>query len=303
MEDIASELSGRLSAIVEKSAPSVVRVEGRRRRPASSGVVFSSDGVIVTAHHNVDSEDDIEVGLPGGGSASAVLVGRDPTTDLAALRVSSPGLTPAAWGEGSTLRAGHLVLGVSRPGRSVRASLGIASVVADAWRTPAGGRVDRYLQSDIPLQPGFSGSLLADVAGAVVGLNTAGLIRGLSTALPTTTIRRVVESLLAHGRVRRGFLGVGTSPVRLSPALAQKAGQSVALLILSVEPESPASRAGLFMGDAIVSVGGHPVKHAGDLLPVLEEERIGTEVELRIVRTDEFKDVKITVGTREGGGS
>ena len=181
----------------------------------------------------------------------------------------------------------------------MRASLGVVHALGDEWRTPAGGRVDRYLQTDIGLQPGFSGSLLVDLGGRAIGMNNAGLVRGTSLALPPATLRRVVETLVAHGHVRRGFLGIGTIPVRLPAALEKSVGQRAGLLVTSVAEESGAGRAGLLLGDVIVGVEGKGVASPGDLLPFLEEDRIGQSLSVRIVRAGDPRDVAVTVGARE----
>jgi S1-C subfamily serine protease len=295
------DLSARLSALVAKGAASVVRVDGRRT-PAS-GVTWSADGVVVTAHHAVERDEEIEIGLPDGSTAEAELLGRDPTTDVAVLRARASGLAPAVWTEPDLLEPGNLLVGVSRPGRSARASLGIAARVAGEWRGPGGGRVDRYLETSLEIVPGLSGSLVLDAAGAAVGLATAGLLRGTAMALPAPTLRRVVKAVLAHGRVRRGYLGVATVPVRLPPAAAEAAGQPTALLVTAVEPESPAGRGGLLLGDAIVSLAGARVAEPGDLLPALEEERIGDAAAVSVVRGGELRTLTVTIGAREPRGA
>jgi S1-C subfamily serine protease len=297
MPEVLAELSNALGAIVESAGPAVVRVEGRRRGP-SSGIAWSADGVVVTASHVLEREEGIEVGLPDGRSLDAALVGRDPTTDVAVLRVAASGLAAPHWADGSALRVGHLVLGVSRPGRAARAGLGVVAALGDAWRASTGGRIDRYVQTDLDVHIGFSGGLLVDASGRAVGMNTTGLLRGHSLVLPPPTLRRVVETLLAHGRVRRGFLGIGTYPARLPAGLESRLGQATALLVLSVEPETPAARAGLLLGDAVVSLAGHAVRHPGELLAALEEDRIGQEVTATIVRAGEVRELPITIGVR-----
>ncbi|MCI0441564.1 MAG: S1C family serine protease, partial [Chloroflexi bacterium] len=152
MAETLTQLSNDLAQLVEASGPHIVRVEARRRLPAS-GVVWSSDGLIVTAHHVIEQNDNIKVGLHDGSAVDATLVGRDPTTDVAVLRVSSAGLRTPAWAEPSSLRVGHLGLALGRPGRTVLATLGIVSALGDSWRTPAGGLVDRYLQTDVDMYP------------------------------------------------------------------------------------------------------------------------------------------------------
>lgn len=297
MSDLVKGLSSELAALVERGGVSVVRVDGRRM--PSSGVAWTADGVVVTAHHTLERDEGIEVGLPDGGSAPAALVGRDPTTDVAVLRAQATGLCVPAWVGPEAARVGSLAMALSRPGRSVRASLGIVSVRGESWRTPAGGRVDHYLQTDIARHPGFSGGLLIGVGGDALGLNTSGLLRGASLTVPSPTLRRVVEAILAHGRVRRGFLGLGTYAVRLPAELEKELGQSSALMIVSVESDSPASRAGLRLGDVLVTFDGHPVRHPADLLPLLDGERIGAEVPVRILRAGETRDATVTVGARD----
>ena len=292
------KLSGELAAAVASATPSVVRVEGRRRS-ASSGVAWSPDGVIVASHHAVDAEEGVPVGLHDGRTATAEVVGRDPGTDVAVLRVEATGLAVPQWDERAASQVGHLVLGLSRPGRSARARLGIVSVVAGEWRTPAGGRLESYLETDIEPHPGFSGGLLIGADGKALGVTTAGLLRGSGLAVAAPSLRRVVETLLARGRMRRGWLGIGTQPVALGPQLRTRLGQATALLVLSVQPESPAERAGLLLGDALLRAGEDRLTGPAALLPALDEDRVGRELTLRILRAGEERDVTIVVGERE----
>jgi len=291
-----SELSSELVAQVEEASPSVVRVEGRRGRPAS-GVIWSEDGLLLAADHALDGDESVEVGLPDGETAEAQLVGRDAGLDLALLRLSRTGLRPAAWSD-SVPRVGQLVLELSRPGRGPRAAVGMVARVGPEWRTPAGGKVERYVELDLALRPGFSGSLLLDAAGRGLGLAAGGLLRGAALALPPAALRRAVKAIVEHGGVRRGFLGIATVPVRL-PA---EAGQPHGLLLTGVEPGSPAALAGLALGDVLLSVEGRPLAHAGELLPFLEEERIGTPLPLRAWRAGAARDVAPTVAPRPAGG-
>jgi S1-C subfamily serine protease len=297
MTEILSSLSQALADVADQGGRGLVRVEARRRLPAS-GIVWSADGLIVTAHHVVRREDNIPVGLPDGQTVPATLVGRDPTTDLALLRAEATGLTPAAWAASDELRVGHLVLALGRPGRSVQATLGIVSALGDAWRTAAGGQVDRYLQTDVVMYPGFSGGPLVDPAGKVLGLNTSALLHGVSLTVPAPTVQRVVEMLQAHGRVRRGFLGVGTQPVRLPEEVARQLGQETGLLLASVDPGSPAGKAGLLLGDTIVSLGNEQVRHLDDLSALLSADRVGAEVPVRILRGGQLQELRVVVGER-----
>ena len=240
MANAGAPLSDLLADAVEAAGRSVVRVEARRRRPAS-GIVWSADGTIVAAEHAVQDEEHIRVALPDGREVPATLLGRDPSTDIAALRVDAPGLAAAEWRDVGALRVGHLVLALARPGRTVRARIGIVSALGQNWRTPHGGQLAHYLEPDVEPAPGFSGGPLVDVAGQVLGLNTAGLLRGTIVTVTAPTLRRVVDSLRAHGRIRRGYLGVAAHAVRLPLALAGQLQQNTGLLVIAVEPGAPPS--------------------------------------------------------------
>ena len=298
MSEVLTNLSNALADTVEKSGASVVRVEGRSRLPAS-GIVWSTDGVIVTAHHVIEQDENIKVGLPDGQTVSAALVGRDPTTDLAVLRAQASGLAVPTWLDASQLKVGNLALALGRPGQNVRATLGIISALGRAWQTPAGGSIDRYFQSDVTMYPGFSGGPMVDALGRFVGVNSSALLRGGTTiTIPAATVRRVVETLLAHGRIRRGYLGVGAQSTRLPEALASQLEQETGLLLVSVEPGSPAERSNLFMGDTIVSLDGQPVRHLDDLFSILNGERVGKSVPVRILRGGQTQELSVTIGER-----
>ena len=230
MEDALVALSRRTAALVAERAPHVVRVEGRRRGPAS-GVVWSGDGLVVTAHHALERDEEVELGLASGESTTAEVVGRDPTTDLALLRASATGLQVPAWTDQAPA-PGALVLSLSRPGKSVRAALGLVARTAGEWRTAVGGKIDRYLETSLDLAPGLSGSLVVGADGAALGVASAGLVRGAVMVVPPTTLRRVVG------------------------ALAARCGQAHALLVSAVEPESPAERGGILVGDGLLALGG-----------------------------------------------
>ena len=293
LTDISKEMAG----AVAKAGSGVVKIEARRRLPAS-GIIWSSDGVFVTAHHVVERDEGITIGLPNGRTAPATLVGRDPTTDLAVVRAQVTEIDAPEFAEPDSLSVGHLVFGLGRPGQTVMATLGIVSALGKTWRTPAGGLVDRYLQTDVVMYPGFSGGPLVDSEGRVLGLNTSALVRGVTLTVPVPTLRRVVESLLTHGRVRRGYLGVGAQPVRLPDALTTELGQETGLLLASVEQDTPAARAGLMLGDTIVSMGAQPVRHLDDLLGLLNDERSGPTVPVQIVRGGQLQELAVTIGER-----
>jgi S1-C subfamily serine protease len=298
MNEIASELSNALAGAVDAAAGSIVRVEGRARG-TSSGVVWGADGVVLTAHHSLDRDEDVHVGLADGRTLEATVAGRDPGTDLAVLRTPASDLRPAAWRDEAP-RAGQLLLALSRPGRAVRARLGIVSAVSGPWRTRSGARLDRYFEADVALERGFSGGLFVDTAGQGLGLATAGLMRATPLAVPPATLRRVVEQVLSHGRVRRGFLGVGGYPVALPSALAESEGQRGGLMLVSVQEDAPAAAAGLHIGDVILKADGQPIVHPADLLPFVDEDRVGAEIAVRLLRAGSTLEVRVKVGQRTG---
>ncbi len=297
MGTMLEELSASTADLAERAGRSLVRVDGRRRMSAS-GVVWSADGLIVTAHHVVEREEGLEVGLPDGSTVAATLVGRDPSTDVALLRVAATGLTPAEWVDAADLRVGNLVLALGRPGKSVQATLGVVSALGGAWRTGGGGEVDRYLQTDVVMYPGFSGGALAVAGGRVAGMNTSGLMRGVSLALPAGTLKRVVEALQAHGNVPRGFMGVGVQPVRLAEELAQTARQETGLMVMSVEAGGPAAQAGLVQGDVMLAVDGAAMRHLDDLQVLLMSGSAGKSVPVRYVRGGVVQESTITIGQK-----
>ena len=299
MAGTLSEISDALAETVAVVGKSVVRVEGRGRLPAS-GFAWS-DGVIVTAHHVLERDEKIKIGLPDGTTVEATLAGRDPTTDLAVLRVSADGLAPVATTEPDAVRVGNMVLALGRPGQGVQATLGIVSALGDSWRTRAGGQIDRYLQTDLVMYPGFSGGPLVDVSGNVVGLNTSALLRGVTTSVPVPTVREVVETLLAHGQIARGYLGIGAQVVRLPDGLEPKIDQETGLLVTSVDPDSPAQQGGVVLGDAIMELGGNAVRHIDDLLALLTGDSVGTAVPVRIVRGGQVQELTVTIGRHDPG--
>jgi S1-C subfamily serine protease len=293
LANLSAELAGTVST-VEKS---VVRVEGRHHWFAS-GTVWSLEGLIVTAHHVLTNDENIRVGLGEGEALEAKLIGRDPTTDLALIKVDARLGEPAEWIDAESLRVGHLVLALARPGKTARAVFGIISALGKNWLTTPGGNIDHYIQPDVPTLPGFSGGPLVTAEGKVAGINTSGLIRDVLIALPASTVKRVVDELLQKGRISRGYIGVGIQPALLPEEIARQLGQETGLLIISVEPGSPAEKAGLVLGDAMLTLGGEPVIQWNDLTVLLGKERIGRETTIRILRGGQVQEKTLTVGER-----
>ena len=291
------KLSLGLAEVVAASKIAVVRVEGRRRIPAT-GIVWSDDGLILTANHVVRRDEGIRVGLPDGRSVAAQLVGRDYTADIALLRADTDGLKPLAKADGEQLAVGQLVLALGRPGESIQSTLGIVSALGKPWRTGRGGLIDQYLQTDVLMYPGFSGGPLVDAEAKLLGMNSSALLPGVSVAVPISSLERITEALLAHGRIRRGYLGVSTQRVRLPNSACEELGQRKGLLVVSVEPDSPAERGGLTLGDTIVGIGTSSVQSHNDLMTHLAGDFVGKKVPIKLLRGGEVQTVNVKIGER-----
>ena len=290
-------ISKSAAAVVAQASQSVVRVDARRRHPAS-GIVWSADGLILTAHHVVRRDDEIRVGLADGTELPATLVGRDPSTDLALLRVEAAGLVPAQWREETSLGVGELVLALGRPGHNVQAALGVISALGGAWRSLGGGKVSHYIRPDLVMYPGFSGGPLVDGEGKVIGLATSALTRDGGIVLSAATVQPVVETLLAHGRMRSGYVGVGVQPAKLPASVAESIERETGVLLNSIEADSPAAAAGLLVGDILVALDGEAVERPEDLSLLLQGSHVGQTITVQIVRGGVLMDVSVTVGER-----
>ena len=288
------DLSREIAELVQRCSTSLVTVDARRGR-AASGVVWA-DNLVLTADHALEHEDEIKV-LTGSSSLSASVAGRDPGTDLALLKVDGLTATAAARGTSGELHPGHLVLAIGRPGE-LQVTIGIVSGMSGAFRSWRGGQVERLIETTAELLPGFSGGPLLDADGKMVGINSWNFGRGVSRALPIETAERIVESLRAHGRIRRAYLGVGTQPVRLADALATQVGQPTGLLVVTVEPGGPAANASLLQGDTIVSIDGNPVRQLDDLFNAVRRLEVGSTHTLRVIRAGELKDLSLTAAER-----
>jgi S1-C subfamily serine protease len=291
-------LSNDLAASVEQAERSVVAIHARRRIP-SSGVCWRP-GVIVAASHTIAREEDISITLPDGTIAPATLAGREESTDLAILRTDAPALLPVERGDPASLRVGHLVLAVGRPGAGITASLGVVSAAGGEWRTWQGGRIDRFVRLDVAIYDGFSGGALVEAGGRVLGVNTSGLARATALSIPAATVDRVADQLESGRRLARGYLGLASQPVRLPEALrrALSLGTEFGLVVVNVEPGGPADRAGVLLGDIIVGLDGAPVGDPADVLAALGPERVQRPLDLRLLRAGQPLTVTVTVGER-----
>lgn len=291
-------VSDQLAALIESASQSVVRVDARHRI-AGSGIAWASD-VILTADHVVEREEGIQISF-NGNSYQVELAGRDPSTDIAALRVKGAKLTPAPIGDAKGLKVGHLVVAIGRPwSEETVASVGVVSGRGFGWRGLHSQFRDGLIQTDVILYPGFSGGPLIDASGRVVGMNSAVLGRGMALAVPADTATRVMNALLKEGRVRRGYLGVSLQIVPLAETLAKQlaAKQDRALMILTIESASPAEKAGLLPGDILLQIGDQSLEGIEDLQRYLSAERVGATVKLKVVRGGELKEVSLVVGSK-----
>jgi S1-C subfamily serine protease len=269
-------LSNQMADAVERISPALVLVNGRRRHPAS-GVVYAQD-LVLTADHVLERDEDISILTHDGRTLAAELLGRDPASDLAVLRVQGLGIEPAQQAA-SEARVGQLTLAVGRPSdEGANASLGIISAVGGPVRTRRGGMLERYVQTDAIPYPGFSGGPLIDTSGAVLGILTTGLAQ--------------------HGRIRRGYLGISSQAVELPES--QRAGreQESGLLVVRVEEGSPAAQGGLLLGDILVGLDGQSIADIDDLQALLVGDRVGRAVPVEVIRGGTLQTVQVTIGQR-----
>ncbi len=297
MTNQLSQLSDQIAGAVDLAARHVVAVQGGRRHTAS-GILWQP-GVVVTSDQALKHDDGLTVINAAGERMEATLAGRDGLTDLAILTL------PASQSEAVSVlsqaveptRAGQLVLVVGRsPESGPQASMTILSAVSGAWRTWRGGKLDSYLRLDAATYPGTPGSLVVDGEGRMIGMATAALSRLAPLAVPSATISRVVAALLRSGKIGRGFIGVGMQAVRLPRSFGIQ--QASALIVLSVEPESPAEQAGVIAGDILVSLDGQPTSEVNDVLAALEADRIGQTILAQLIRGGEARQIEIRIGER-----
>lgn len=295
---VLAQVSDGLAAAVEIAAASTVVVNARRRFPAS-GIIWSADGVIVTSDHVIE-RDEVEVILADGTKHNATIVGRDPGSDVAVLKIGASGLTPAVRAPQGSARVGSLVLAVGRPSsEGPMASFGVVGGIGGPWRTFRGTEVEGYLRSDTTFYPGFSGGPLIDANGRVVGMNSSRLGRGAGLTLPVSALERIAGDLLKGGKVRRAYLGISSQTAKLPAALSALAGdRETGLLVVSVEAGSAADTAGMLIGDILVEFAGHPTPDTDALQSQLGPSQIGEATPASVLRGGELKSLTVNVGER-----
>jgi S1-C subfamily serine protease len=297
-----SELFDAYSAAViqaaEKIGPAVVNIEVQHAREGTphlvrgggSGSIFTPDGFILTNSHVVYRAEKIEVTLSDGRRFPARLIGDDPDTDLAVIRIDAPDLEVAQLGDSNAIRVGQLAIAVGNPfGFQCTVTTGVVSALGRSLRAQSGRLIDNVIQTDAALNPGNSGGPLVNSRGEIIGVNTAIILpaQGICFAIASNTAKYVSGLLIRNGKIRRSYLGVGGQNVWLPRQLARRAGAVGGVLVLSVEPESPAARARLAEGDVIIGLGTTPITSVDDLHARLTEEKIGVDINLTLLRRGE----------------
>jgi S1-C subfamily serine protease len=285
-----ASLSNDIADTIDRVAGSIVAVEARHR--VGSTGFYVRPHLVLTADHTLES-DDIEIVSAGGATEAATIVGRDSSTDLALVRTASAG-TVLTFAPADAARVGAIAIAVARDDDGdIAATMGVISAVGGAWRTWHGGEIDRFLPPDLALYPRFSGSPLIDANGAAIGMNTGGLSRRESITVPAATIERVITALLERGHIARGYLGVALQQVHLPEAF----GGGYGAVVIGVDPDGPADRAGMMLGDVITGAEGTP-SDLEDLHATIASAPIGAPLAVDVIRGGVKKRVDVIVGER-----
>jgi S1-C subfamily serine protease len=295
-----------VTTVAESVSPSVVRiqVENKQSRGGSgSGFIFTPDGFILTNSHVVHGGEKITVSTPDSGDFNAQLIGEDPDTDLALLRIDAPILRSAKVGDSRRIRVGQLVVAIGNPyGFQYTVTAGVVSALGRSLRSQSGRLIEDVIQTDAALNPGNSGGPLVNSQGEVVGVNTATILpaQGLCFAISINTAQFIASKLIRFGRVRRSYIGVQAQTASLNKIIARhyELETTTGALVLSAEPGSPAQKAGLQEGDVITSLAGEPVEGVDVLHRLLSEDRIGVATRLIVLRGSRRLEVTVVPETR-----
>jgi S1-C subfamily serine protease len=296
--DLLDAYSHAVVRAAETVGPTVVNIEvtqnepgprGRERSGSGSGFVFTPDGYILTNSHVVHNAKQIRVVLPDGQTSRADLIGDDPATDLAVIRIDAGRLTAAKLGDSQLLRPGQLVVAIGNPyGFQWSVTAGVVSALGRSLRSQSGRLIDNIIQTDAALNPGNSGGPLVNSRGEVVGVNTAVILpaQGLCFAIGVNTARYVAAILMRDGMIRRSYIGVGAQELPLPRRVVRhyELAAETAVQVMSIEPGGPAEQAGVKEGDIIVSLGGRPVSGVDEMHRLLTEDRIGIPTEAVVLR-------------------
>jgi len=283
--------------LVERAAGSIVAVHGGEHRPLS-GIHWRS-GVIVTAEEALECDENIKLTLPAGRVADASLAGRDPTTDVAVLRFQPDGLPVAATTADASLRAGQVVIAVGNHDGGPLAALGIVALAGGAWHSVRGGTIDSLIRLDLALSPAGEGGALIDLQGRVIGMTVVGP-RRRALSIPSSTIDRAVDQLLARGHVFRGYLGAGLQPMKQERASgeSQASRSHRGVLVVSIDPNGPSARAGILVGDIVTAWNGQPIERVREVMRLLGPESIGSTVDLELIRGGAPTALRVVIDER-----
>jgi S1-C subfamily serine protease len=293
-----TDLSNQMADAVAAAAPSIVQVQGRRRRPAS-GTIYATD-IVITTMPALGREDGLRVRQHQGVVLEADLVGWDPATSLAVLRVAGldgPPPSPAA----AAARVGHLGLAVARSwSNALTASAGVVSVIGGPLPTGRRRSIDQVIRTTAPMHDGFAGGAFLDAAGGLLGIATAAEIRGLGVVIPAAIAWKAAAAVIEHGGMKRGYLGIAGQPVKLPEGQRPDSEEREdALLVVAVTAGSPAAAAGLLVGDILLALDDHPIESPEDLLDLLVGDRVGRSASLRVLRGGTARDIVVIIGQRE----
>jgi S1-C subfamily serine protease len=320
--DLLDAYSAAVVGAAKRASPAVVNIEVRQKRmdPSSfppgdprrrmphghgerggsgSGFIFTPDGLVLTNSHVVHGADSINVTLADGRSYPATLVGEDPETDLAVIDVSAPNLASVQFGDSRKIQVGQVVIAIGNPyGFQYTVTAGVVSNLARSFRSSTGRLIDNIIQTDAALNPGNSGGPLVNARGDVIGVNTAIIpaAQGICFAIPSATAQLVASLLIRDGRVRRSYIGVGGQNVPLHRRVVRFFDLPVetGVMVLTIEPGSPAEKAGLKEHDVIVDLHGQPIKTIDDLQRLLTQERVGVTVPMTVIRMTEKLTLDVT---------
>jgi S1-C subfamily serine protease len=299
MTTIWEQLSTEMSEVVQRAGKSIVAVDGRSGH-TSSGIVWRQNSII-TAAHTIRQEASIGVSFGPGRSVTARLAGKDRGTDIAVLVLDEDNeIQPALFGTADALSLGELTIAIARTRRgNIVASAGIISGLMGEWQV-ARTRIDQFIRPDLNLYPGFSGGALVNAAGACVGLNTSGLLRGKPITIPSSTVLRIAEEIAARGEVTQPYVGLVMQPVQIPESLQKRAGAKAGagLLVVHVEAGGPADAAGILLGDILLEMEGRAFADLDDVYETLAQKRVGQDVQTDLIRGGQRVALTVRIGER-----
>ncbi len=311
-DQVLDAYSQAVTSVVDQVGPAVVNIHvatkadpnhpdprlRRGGRGSGSGFIFTPDGFVLTNSHVVHGADEIEASLSDGRSFAARLIGDDPDTDLAVIRIDAPDLAPVQFGNSARLRVGQIAIAIGNPyGFQATVTAGVISAMGRSFRTGTGRLIDNVIQTDAALNPGNSGGPLVNSRAEVIGVNTAVILpaQGICFAIPSNIAQHVAVHLITKGHIKRSRIGVAGQNVPLHRRIVRYFGlpRDSAVLVTGIEPASPADRAGVREGDLLVALDGEPLAGIDDLLRLLTGDRVGIESTLTLIRRTEKLEVKL----------